>query len=680
MHDENGPNLLLDDPGGDGIHRRRFGESFIVSCVYLLLTAALTFPLCLHMGSRICGDVGDNYAFLWQFRWFSTALTELHVSPFYAPSLNYPAGSSILLNPTTLFNTGLSIPLQRIFPVVTVYNLLILFSFWMAAVAMYLLARHLALSAPASFVAGFVYAFSSYHFAHALGHLTIVSIEWIPLFTLYLLKSLQTRRPAHLAAASLFLVLCALCSWYFLLACGLMVCTTTAFFALPWRRGRSVRTVLSAAAILCLTLAILAPILVPMMLEAAGRPAVAGHAPANYPADLAGFFVPGFTSTFGMLFLPIWTRFRANPIESSTFIGYGVLFLAGLALLKGPRRAVSFWAFTLAVFFTLSLGPFLNVLGRDLRIPLPYLLVQHLVPFASVAGVPARLHVITSLCLSVLCATGVDRLFARARTGLSGMRMWAPAGLCLLLLVDHLHVPVYLSRHTVSPFYEALSRDRGEYALIDFTPRGKALFCQSVHGKGLVRGYVARGLAAQGGAFLHTAAARCLFGGLGRRDPAGEGCACDGVQARSTLERFHVRYLVYPKIASPAEAGEILAAGSRDAASGDMERLLSALSPAGRGAGPPGRAVSRLVREIREREGLPGTVLFALKARAFFASHTESLPYNTISPFVPESERTVRDQWSLPVVYEDGEIRVYSADFGTGSRGFTDPTGGRPNR
>ncbi len=649
--------------GKEGLgHARRVFAG--VSLAYLFLTFLLTYPLVFRLGSHLCGDVGDNYAFLWQFRWFSIALTELHVSPFHTPFLNYPEGASLLLNPTTLFNTGLSIPLQRLFSVTATYNLLVLGSFWMSAVAMYLLMSSLTSSRFSSFVAGFVYAFSSYHFAHALGHLTTLSIEWIPLFVLFLIKALHTHRRKHRVLASLFFVLSALCSWHFLFCCGLLLCWTVFFFSFPWRRERSLRVISDGAGILGLTLLVLAPLLVPMMIEAAKRTSLVGHAPAHYPADLAGFFIPNFTSTFSFFFAPLWSQFRANPIESSTFIGISVLALAFWAIWKLPRRTTSYWVYTLAVFFTLSLGPRLNFLGRVLPIPLPYALIHHAIPFASVAGVPARFHVVSTLCLAVLSGFGVRILFGQLkahRSGRAGRTLLGcvTAGLFLLMVAEHLHVPVFLTRHTVSPFYESLAKDPRDYAVVDFTERGKALFCQSVHRKSLVGGYVARGSEDRHG-FLKESEIVPSVQAIVRSAPGGDPNQ-EGLGASRIFQAHNIRFLIFPRPADPSPLRDLLGSYLSHPPPDAGETCGSP-----RAGSDPGESVSgtllRSARSILQSEGPPALAAFALKVRFLFASHPELLPSNGIASFVRDSERIVARVWGFPVTYEDDQIRVYSVD------------------
>ena len=58
--------------------------------------------------------------------------------------------------------------------------------------------------------------------AHLLGHMQVMSLEWMPFYILYLLRATQRQRTGKpwlrdSLLAGLFLVLVGLCDWYFVL-------------------------------------------------------------------------------------------------------------------------------------------------------------------------------------------------------------------------------------------------------------------------------------------------------------------------------------------------------------------------------------------------------------------------------------------------------------------------------
>ncbi len=71
-----------------------------------------------------------------------------------------------------------------------------------------------------AFVAGSIFTFSPFHMAHLLGHMQVMSFQWIAFYILYLLRAtvaVRSGRPwlRNSLMAGLFLVFTGLCDWYF---------------------------------------------------------------------------------------------------------------------------------------------------------------------------------------------------------------------------------------------------------------------------------------------------------------------------------------------------------------------------------------------------------------------------------------------------------------------------------
>jgi len=53
----------------------------------------MTYPLVMKMRTEAIGaGGGDGSYFIWLVAWYQKALFQLKISPFFAPSLNYPQG------------------------------------------------------------------------------------------------------------------------------------------------------------------------------------------------------------------------------------------------------------------------------------------------------------------------------------------------------------------------------------------------------------------------------------------------------------------------------------------------------------------------------------------------------------------------------------------------------------
>jgi hypothetical protein len=218
---------------------------------------------------------------------------------------------------------------------------------------------------------------------------------------------------------------------------------------------------------------------------------------------------------------------------------------------------------------------------------------------------------------------------------------------------------MFMAKHSISPFYLSLGQDPEDYALVDFTARGKALFCQSLHRKRLVGGYVARGSEGRHPFLKESEIVRHIQANL----PPGSGEKPDfvGGEARKMLREHNIRHLIFPKPVDPSPFRDMLLlflpGPPRDA-----ETLMGGIAGGQDRVNALSRELVQSAEDILASKGPMAVAGFALTTRFFFASHPEFLPANTIGRLVPESERIVADGWSLPVTYEDNEIRVYSVD------------------
>ncbi len=110
----------------------------------------------------------------------------------------------------------ISIPVQLAFGTTAAYNAVVFLSFILAAYFAYLLVAHVSGSRLAGVVGGVIYAFGSYHMTHLLGHTNLLSSGWLPAYALCLLRATETtgrRRTLLAGAAGGALVLLMLVDW-----------------------------------------------------------------------------------------------------------------------------------------------------------------------------------------------------------------------------------------------------------------------------------------------------------------------------------------------------------------------------------------------------------------------------------------------------------------------------------
>jgi hypothetical protein len=151
---------------------------------------------------------------------------------------------------------------------------------------------------------------------------------------------------------------------------------------------------------------------------------------------------------------------------------------------------VVWWAL-LGFFAVMSLGPSLQIAGRVLPIPLPYRLLEVLVPGVQMSGVPVRMVVMVTLAAGILAGAGIDDLLRRG----------GGVGLAALLLVVWMGVE-FLPRgipttdaRRVPDWVPALAASPKEHGFFDgreALPDASALWFQTLHEVPMFEGFVAR--------------------------------------------------------------------------------------------------------------------------------------------------------------------------------------------
>ncbi|MGA7733118.1 MAG: hypothetical protein WCD37_17810 [Chloroflexia bacterium] len=456
----------------------RIPHSLWVVLAYAVLTIVMTWPITANLTTQVPGG-GDAWQHIWNLWWAKVSLLDL-TNPYHTDLLYYPQGVNLYFHTLVLSAGLIGIPLQLAgLNLITTYNLVLLSTYVLAGWGAFLLCRYLTRNDWAAFVGGLVFAFAPYHSAHLFGHMNLASLQWIPFYVLFLLKTVDgvdegrrtkdegreidagdvadrrqrlegnhvSRITYHVSRsirnlksaiiAGVFLALNAYTEWtyaiFLVLLTGLLVAWK--LFIPSERRelrdkgiglvGLGARVMVIGVVFLVLT----APIFFPTLAEA--RQGYAQQPPEEtlfYSADLVNAFLPSELH-------PVWGKAIAdrvqnippymplkNPSERVLFLGYTVLAISawGLWRLRRDRR-VLFWSLTAALMWLLSLGPVLQVLGRKeftafgVEIPLPYLLLYKL-PLFSIMRTPARLTVLVMLALAILVAFAVAALMAGRRT------------------------------------------------------------------------------------------------------------------------------------------------------------------------------------------------------------------------------------------------------------------------
>lgn len=473
------------------LSRPKIKEIIIVAVSFTALTLILTYPAVLNLSTHFMCDGGDGFQNMWNMWWLKTSLLDLHSNPYYTNYLHHPDGVSLLFQTFNPFNGLISIPLQYLFNMEVTYNLVVIFSFIMSGIGMYFLAKYLIRNRMAAFIAGCIYTFCPFHFAHGLGHLQLIAMEWMPFYMLYMIKTHREGGWKNAVLGGVFLILTALCSWYYLIYSGLMTLIYLIYHIIVNRSGILNKKFGRDLLILAVTfLVFMSPLLGAMIYTKATQEFTGEHDPEKWSADLVSFFVPSGISTYGKAwFASIWSKWVGNTAENSNYIGYIVLGLSVLALIK--CQETRFWGIIALFAFIMALGPYLRIMGEQYRaIPLPYQLLHRYIPLFSFTGVPERFDIMLKFALAIISGFAIGWIYNK----LSDFRLrHVVAALALALIVmEYLAIPYVQTRVDVPKFYHEMAADEDIYGVIDIPSRAVTLYLATIHKKPLVGGYVSR--------------------------------------------------------------------------------------------------------------------------------------------------------------------------------------------
>ena len=396
--------------------------------IYTATTLILMYPVPFHLSTMIAGhERGDAYQYTWSLWWAKQAVLDPDKGLAHLTLMNHPVGIEHPFMLTLVGVNLIALPFSLLLPPAAVYNLQILLSFVLSGLAMYWLCTELTGDRRAGLVGGFIFAFFLNKTGHAVGgHLPQVTVYWLPIYVLFLWRTVSRPGWGSALVASLALVFTCLIHVihivYFILPVTVVVLLVAlvklgmTFFT--WRRLAALLLAFGLAALVAGSL------LLPTVLSSlADDSYLYKVGTVDHSIDLLSFFTP---SPYHPVLSPLgWVPSFANKIfydQEALYerLAYPGVLAMGLALwgLIRQRRKAWIWGVLAALTALLSLGPLLKVGDRlvlyqvDMHqsyVVLPYALLKQ-VPLLRVGRTPGRLGETTMFAVAILASYGVAAL------------------------------------------------------------------------------------------------------------------------------------------------------------------------------------------------------------------------------------------------------------------------------
>ncbi|MBI2828731.1 MAG: hypothetical protein HYX77_05610 [Acidobacteria bacterium] len=341
-------------------------------------------------------DQGDPLFSMWRLAWVAHQLPRDPMHLFDA-NIFHPNVRTLAYSDAMLLQAAVGAPLLWLgIHQVLVYDIIFFVSIVSSGVMMFLLARALTARSDAALVAGILFAFCAFRFAH-YSHLELQVTPWMPLGLFWFHRTTATNRLRDGLLTGLAVVLQGLSSLYFgMFFAALLVCLAVVSHVAGSASLRRAARPLLAGALLAAVLLI--PVTVPYWQNRAVVGERSEFEVWFYSAVPADYLVPHRQSIYWGPQVPV------RP-ERELFPGLVPVALAAVGLAP-PLSAVR-----VAYLAGLALGVDASFGLNGVIYPFLYGWVP---PFRGLR-VPARFGVIVALVLSVLAGYGVARIVGRMK-------------------------------------------------------------------------------------------------------------------------------------------------------------------------------------------------------------------------------------------------------------------------
>lgn len=462
--------------------------------IYFVLFTVLTWPWLPHFGTHFFTDGGDGYQNVWNMWWVERSVTELHRLPWYTQYLHFPFGVTLIGQTLNPFNGFVALGLLPFMHLNQAFNIMVIFSFVMGGLTAFWLCYYFAKAYVPSLIGGVIFTFSSYHFAHAQGHMQLVSLEWIPLFILLWWKFL-TKPSYWLAAGSaVSLTLVLLCDYYYFLYSLIFAAMAILWF---WHTKKlpdlKKATTLKPLGLLAgLGLLLVAPLPLALLRANSHTEFLGSHSARLFSTDIATPLLNGGFWKFHSLTDWYYKYLPANIFEATVYVTLATFTLIVISLVKRKKlpKELLFWQILIIFFGVMSLGPRLMVRGNTIEhAPMPYVIMERVVPGMKLSGMPVRMMVMVLLGSAVIAAMVLARLDLSKRKSKLIMSAFV-----LVLLVEIWPKPLPLTPANYSNYVARLKTLPSTGGVLDEAAKDPytQLFNQTLHEKPMPFGYISR--------------------------------------------------------------------------------------------------------------------------------------------------------------------------------------------
>ena len=483
-----------------GMNNKTIKQHLAVIGLYVGFALVMSLPVLLSFGVDLAGNGGDPWQVLWRFDDRIDAVRQDISDGGIGSAIvsEFGGGEPRLVN----LSVWPWMWVHLLFGEPIAYNIIWLCSFVLSGYGMFLLVNYLfkrhgeedfsdesniILKLAPAFIAGLVYMLLPFHVAHSFGHFGAMQTQWIPLIilTLYMLMEKLT-----VVRAVMFMLLVTIQAWtehHYMLWLGVFM-VWLLFYSVgigkKWKGSkRTLLYMVLVGAVFIFTVVIPYWPTIQLAVQPNSVIELRDEQLVRFSADPLAYVVPApFHTLWGWLSNNLFGQhFTGNVQESTLYLGLVPALLILFYHQKIPKKQKKFWLWTVIIFWIISLGPKLHIMGYVTRIPMPYGLIDNL-PIMSVVRTVVRAAVLVNVGWVVLLAWVLKTQLKRTSSVIV---------VVMFVLVEFLFWPMPTMSWQTPLVYEQI-KDMGGEAVIEipaatnYLVASRALYGSRVHNKELI--------------------------------------------------------------------------------------------------------------------------------------------------------------------------------------------------
>ncbi len=492
------------------VTKKKFLEHLSVVFIFSVLTVIITFPIILDFATEAAGfECYDKCHMMWRM-WWTDFSFENGLDFYHSNYIFYPGGTDVSGN-LAYFSTFIGFLLVQFVDYITAWNIIWFLGLVFGGYGCYLLANNFNKNYLSSIIAGIIFTFTTYHMAHSNAHFGLSMIVWLPIFVLFLFKLLEKQSKLYPIIGGIIFFLVSLTHLYYFVFIAMFSIIFFTIYIFKQKKISNKTFVVNFSILLAIGLISTAILLLPTI-EDSSLPNRPLYEHNLFSINLENLILPtpehtsqvisdhGVIRSFYAFFQIPFDTYKLQ-IENIVFLGYSVIFLSALAIIKYRQKHIWFWLLIAGIFMVMSLGPELKVFHEHTGIILPERIFYDTVPEWNEIRAPARFIVMTNLALAVLASYTVYGLIKNKFSSFK-QQLILTGIIGFVILFEFSMIPFSSNTELVPSIYEEIRSDESKFVVLAAPIGGtgdgllmsdpRILYHQTYHEKPIYGGYESR--------------------------------------------------------------------------------------------------------------------------------------------------------------------------------------------